>query len=332
MMTAMRTDNQSAPVEDTLDSTGTAMAKVNDVEARAKRDPMDLLEYQTRAVSTDQLDDTPSTVTTYLHNMSEKLTGLSRYHAESIHISRPPTFQAHVADNLGDLLWYIASVARRLDLDLSDVAEQNLAKTAGRWGTKVSKHGLFDEGLEPREQLPRSLSVRFEQLVQPARTTMLLFVQLIDGSEIQIGDQITDNAYDDDGYRFHDVFHLAHAAILGWSPVVRALLKRKRKSLPKKDENDDGQRASLIEEALTAFVFQNAKPAQYFEGASSVEYGLLRTIDRLTAGLEVKVCTYAQWTRAILDGYKAFRGLVAHNGGIVSVDLAKRAISFRAHN
>ena len=34
----------------------------------------------------------------------------------------------------------------------------------------------------------------------------------------------------DDGYRFHDVVHLAYAAILGWSPVTRALLDCKRRS------------------------------------------------------------------------------------------------------
>ncbi|MGW7530630.1 hypothetical protein ACWGJ5_46485, partial [Streptomyces sp. NPDC054783] len=28
----------------------------------------------------------------------------------------------------------------------------------------------------------------------------------------------------EDDYRFHDAFHLAHAAVLGWSPVSRFLL------------------------------------------------------------------------------------------------------------
>ena len=42
---------------------------------------------------------------------------------------------------------------------------------------------------------------------------------------------------------FHDVFHLAYAAVLGWSPTTRALLKIKRKSRPEIDENEDGARA-----------------------------------------------------------------------------------------
>jgi hypothetical protein len=45
-----------------------------------------------------------------------------------------------------------------------------------------------------------------------------------------LGDDLTDNAYVDDGYRFHDVIHLALIAHLGWSPVVRGLMRRKRKS------------------------------------------------------------------------------------------------------
>ena len=37
------------------------------------------------------------------------------------------------------------------------------------------------------------------------------------------------NAYRDDGYRFHDVMHLTFAALLGWSPVLRSLLRKMEK-------------------------------------------------------------------------------------------------------
>ena len=60
---------------------------------------------------------------------------------------------------------------------------------------------------------------------------------------INIGDRLTDNKTEEDDYRFHDVFHLAYAAILGWSPVTRSLFKVKRKSDPKTDETQDGARA-----------------------------------------------------------------------------------------
>ena len=41
-----------------------------------------------------------------------------------------------------------------------------------------------------------------------------------------------------DDYRFHDAFHYAYAAILGWSPVTRALFRLKRKS---ETDVDEGQ-------------------------------------------------------------------------------------------
>jgi hypothetical protein len=55
---------------------------------------------------------------------------------------------------------------------------------------------------------------------------------------------MADNAYERAGYRFHDVFHLAFAAVLGWSPITRALLKRKRKSSPEVDEVEDRGRSA----------------------------------------------------------------------------------------
>ena len=43
-------------------------------------------------------------------------------------------FKERLAEEVGDLLWYVANVATKFDLDLAQVAEQNLAKCEGRWG------------------------------------------------------------------------------------------------------------------------------------------------------------------------------------------------------
>ena len=61
-----------------------------------------------------------------------------------------------------------------------------------------------------------------------------------------LGNELTDNAYENDGYRYHDVFHLAYAAVLGWSPVIRKLMDRKRKSDPQIDRIEDGGRATAL--------------------------------------------------------------------------------------
>lgn len=56
-------------------------------------------------------------------------------------------------------------------------------------------------------------------------------------------------------YRFHDAFHLAHAAVLGWSPVTRFLLSRKRKCDLRTGEGEDGGRAIAIEKGISALAF-----------------------------------------------------------------------------
>ena len=139
-------------------------------------------------------------------------------------------------------------------------------------------------------------------------------------------DALTDNAYDPDGYRFHDIFHLAYAAVLDWSPVTRSLLQRKRKSDPLVDEVEDGGRAVAIEEGISAMVFAYASQYRMFEGVRTVDYSVLRTIRDMTAHLEVRARTAAEWEDAIIQGFDAWRCLHATGGGRVHVDRQARRI------
>ena len=143
-----------------------------------------------------------------------------------------------------------------------------MAKTQDRWPTEQKFPPLFDEGLHIDEQLPRLLRVEiYEREVNGKK-----FVFQKSGG-ILLGDRLTDNHLPEDDYRFHDVFHLAYAAVLGWSPTIRALLKIKRKSLPNIDENEDGARANLIEEGLATWIFETAKRHQFF--ANTPQLGLI---------------------------------------------------------
>jgi MazG C-terminal domain len=138
-----------------------------------------------------------------------------------------------------------------------------------------------------------------------------------------------DNAYDEDGYRFHDVFHLAHAAKLGWSPVLRGKLltpSRKRRSTPEVDEVEDGGRAIVIDEAIVAYVWEYARRHRFLDGVTTVDYPVLKTIRQLTGGLEVAARTAHDWEEAILAGYRVFREIRARKGGVVAVDLRARSI------
>ena len=136
-------------------------------------------------------------------------------------------FKERVSEELGDLLWYVSNVASKFDLSLSEIAASNLVKVKNRWASDCAEPLVFDAGLPEAERLPRRLEVDLVDIDEDTRQHVRI---LVDGK--LFGAELTDNAYDPDGYRFHDVFHLAYAAVLGWSPITRALLRRKRKSRP----------------------------------------------------------------------------------------------------
>ena len=146
-----------------------------------------------------------------------------------------------------------------------------------------------------------------------------------------IGDPLSDNISEPDGYRFHDVFHLAHAAVLHWSPTFRALIKQKRKSAPHVDRTQDSGRAIVIEEGLTAWIFSRAKQLNFFDGQDNVSFDLLKTVQQFVRGYEVEQCPLRLWERAILQGYEVFRQLLHNQGGIIVGDRETRSISYRVN-
>ena len=158
------------------------------------------------------------------------------------------------------------------------------------------------------------------------------FLQSTDGHVLvngkQIGDDLTDNADDPDGYRFHDVFHLGYVAVLGWSPVIRKLLKKKRKSVPQVDEVQDGGRAQVLDEGVAALVFDYAKEHRWLEGVSDLDYKLLRTIKGVTSLLEVRERSLGEWQRAILVGFEVWRQVLSAGGGKLLVDQDAKSLTF----
>lgn len=235
-------------------------------------------------------------------------------------------FRERVTEELGDLLWYMASVAHKYDLSLSDIAEQNLRKNYDRWGERSGAAVLrtaYDASFPVQERFPMQL-VAVLHNTRENGTSQSQF--LIDG--IPLGDPLSDNAYDADGYRFHDVFHLAYAAVLGWSPVIRKLLNAKRRSKPLVDSIEDGGRAAAIEEGISALVFSYAKDHRYLEGVQEIDTSLLQTIKAMTAHLEVNTCSMGEWERAVLDGFAAWRQIVNNQTGRLEADFAGRRLVY----
>ena len=287
---------------------------------------MDFDSYQKEALRTDRVpasDDAASLIVPMLGLAGETGQLLSEYKKHLRDGEAHRLFKERVSEELGDLLWYIANVASKFDLPLSDIATANLAKVKQRWASKRADPLIFDAQLPEGERLPRRFEVDVIDVNRGANQHVQL---LIDGEAF--GAELTDNAYDSDGYRFHDVFHLAYAAVLGWSPITRGLLRRKRKSRPLLDEVEDGGRAAVIEEGVVALAFDYARRHHFLDGVAALDSQLLRTIKEMTSHLEVRQCTTGEWEDAILQGFDVWRAVLAARGGRVAVDLDERSITF----
>ena len=288
---------------------------------------MELNEYQHLANQTDQqpgtgaFEDNPRSILVPLLGMAGEVGELLGEHKKWLRDGDSyKLFPERVKEELGDLLWYLSNVATKHGLTLEEVASGNLHKTRRRWQALVTEEGqirLFDEEFPPSERLPRQMDISIEEESGIAITT-------IDGAKY--GDPLTDNRYEDDGYRFHDISHLSYASILGWSPTLRALLRRKRKSNPKVDEVEDGGRAIVIEEGISAMVFSYAERRNFLDGAEGVNYDLLRTIKDMTSHLEVSARTEGDWERAIMTGFDIWRQVKAKGEGRIRADLELRTI------
>lgn len=294
---------------------------------------MDLNSYQKEALRTDRVpsrggaDDAAALVVPMLGLAGETGQLLSEYKKHLRDGEAHHLFKERVSEELGDLLWYIANVASKFDLSLSDIAAANLTKVKQRWPSERSESLTFDAEFPEGERLPRRFEVELIDVEGEGSQHVRV---MIDGKPY--GAELTDNAYDPDGYRFHDVFHFAYAAVLGWSPITRALLRRKRKSRPLLDEVEDGGRAAVIEEGVAALVFDYARRHKFLEGVAVLDFQLLRTIKDMTSHLEVRLCTTGDWERAILQGFEVWRAILVSRGGRMTVDLDARRITFLAES
>ena len=290
---------------------------------------MDLDRYQKEALRTVRIplrngtDEDLSLIVPMLGLAGETGQLLSEYKKHLRDGEAHRLFKERVSEELGDLLWYIANVASKFDLTLDEIAAGNLAKVRARFMTEGTAPLCFDATLPEGERLPRCFEVELNDIEDHDRRSVRVS---IDGKPF--GAQLTDNTYDPDGYRFHDVFHFAYAAVLGWSPVTRGLLRRKRKSRPLVDEVEDGGRAAVIEEGIAALAFDYARRHHMLDGVNVLDFQLLRTIKDMTSHLEVSQCTTGEWEQAILQGFKVWRAVSATGGGRVVVELDQRRIDY----
>ena len=235
--------------------------------------------------------------------------------------------RALVVARLRSIMVAVAMAAAEAGVTLPEAAAANLDKVASRWPTPEQRVPvpLFDERIMEEERLPRRLEIEIFERAGPSGGSYVF--QRING--VNVGDRLTDNIREEDGYRFHDVFHYAYAAVLGWSPVLRSLLKLKRKSQPEVDEAEDGARAAIIEEGISTWVFGQGKRVGHFEGLrpGQMRYDLLKTVRQFAEGFEVHACPPWMWEEAILQGHDAFRFLLRERSALITVDLDSRTLA-----
>lgn len=288
---------------------------------------MQLSEYQSKAQLTDRCPgDSGDALVIPLMGLAGEIGSLQAEYKKFLRDGDAHhMFRDGVAEELGDILWYLANIATKFSLSLDDIALGNLNKTRARWKTTGVPAFVFpfDDSFPESEQLPR----KFTAIIRPQSDAEgAPAILTIDGQ--QVGDPLRDNTYAADGYRFHDVFHLGQVAILGWSPTVRSLLKRKRKSAPIVDEVEDGGRAVVVDEAVTAIVWNYARNNQFLDGVDAVDYSVLETVKSITSHLEVRARSSAEWELTILQSYAVWRQVKAHNGGVINVDMVSRRFEF----
>jgi NTP pyrophosphatase (non-canonical NTP hydrolase) len=230
---------------------------------------------------------------------------------------------------LGEIVWHVSALARLYNLSLDNIAEANKEKVALR-RMRGAPTPLHDENVDRAdERFPRKFEIAF-LTVGKGHSRMYM-------NGRQIGDELTDNSYEADGYRFHDVLHIANVAILGWSPVLRSVLRLKRKYNLQIDEVQDGARATIVEEAIVKVIHSEGvrlaghpmERVQFFSQRSDITFRLLNLIHIFVAGLEVEKNKYWEWEDAIMAGHRVFYELNQEEQGTVSVDLDTRTITFR---
>lgn len=304
---------------------------------------MDLDEYQRRARETDQNPKTDGSgefsrtaqncdVIPLLGLVGEVGSLLGEYKKLLRDGATYRKFADEVAEELGDIMWYVANVASKFKLNLNDIAEENLKKVEDRWSAGPVTPRLYDDDLPKTQQLPRRFEYAFEYRTIDGGRKVVMVGRAGGHSMETTGDALTDNAYEDDGYRFHDVLHLAFAACLGWSPVLRKLLRNKKAldhRKPKElDEVEDGGRARVVEEGIALASYIYAADHDYLAGVGAVDWQLLRHIKQMTSHLEVRNRTTNEWNAVLLRGFTIWRELRRFDGGTVRGDLTSGRIEF----
>lgn len=129
------------------------------------------------------------------------------------------------------------------------------------------------------------------------------------------GDPINDNAYEEDFYRYHDVFHFGMYGITGCSPVVEYFLG-----------NGYDVCGCEQEEGLSAVLFGLGKHHNYFQTvppSETITRHLLMATARQTSFASLAHMKADDWHRILKEIYRIHWQMVETRGGKLLVEKAR---------
>jgi NTP pyrophosphatase (non-canonical NTP hydrolase) len=94
---------------------------------------MQLGEYQARAKKTDKIPSKHAKIVPLLGLVGEVGTLQTEYKKYLRDGDGYEVYEEQVAEELGDILWYVSTVATSYKLDLGKIAKDNIEKIESRW-------------------------------------------------------------------------------------------------------------------------------------------------------------------------------------------------------
>lgn len=301
-------------------------------DSQATIDGYQLIAYETRRTENDTLKEVCSAV---LQQLAAQLSRDLLPDSELVlnHEVRPKD----PIKAIGEILWHLSALASLYWVKLSEC--MNVVEEKSAFRNPQNKAGPDHSTKAGKDEwFPDRFEVHF--LDDGNNRTSMYWIE--DEQVIRkLGASLTDNNHDGDGYRFHDVMHVAFAAYLGWSPNLRSFMKLKRKSCKSLDEVEDGGRAKILEEAVILEIHEMAlaKRRQLHDAGhqkigspyaydNALNFEFLRRLHDITYGHEVYDNPKQDWEDAIISGYECYHKLIEARGGVIHVDMVDRGIAF----
>lgn len=190
-----------------------------------------------------------------------------------------------------------------------------------------------DPALPESERLPSEITLRFEETLKSRKgfegelkdNFQVQLLCLCDNTWRPIGSPITDMAYEETFFRYHDVLHFAFAVLLNWSPVSRGMLGLQQPG--EKRSRADIKHLKYEEEAIVLFSFDEARRRNFFRDGFVMTPLIEAGISTDTRDVE-RYIPMEEWIETFRQAYACYTKLIDARGGIVHMAREPKSMRF----